>query len=138
MSENNLDNYMNKLAQIKAVSENYDTTKTEYETLVDELTDLGDTIDNNIIMPLTISHLNKLIIVQIARSMKVEFLSFLLNLVALKVSRIQTLSTPDANVATLDAFKTETASLKAYADILIGSCSCMKSMENVIKKISKQ
>ena len=134
MTESNLDDYINKLGEIKTASENYLTTQLDIETLLSELVVLDDAIDDNAIMPITIAHLNKLILSSIIRVRKSDLQHYLYTLI--KTRQEHQLQDAINNVGTQEEqiiYQTETRNIITYINNIKNSCPCMSNRCSLIK-----
>jgi hypothetical protein len=140
MTELKCDEYMNKVEEIKDMSEDPETTLSSLQTLINELSVLDSQIDNDlstIDIPTTMTHLNKLIIVQIERSRKATLQNSLQKLIECRNSNIDTVVLNGTYENAL-AYQSETKNIDNFVEnTVIPSCDCMKIRMEIVKRISK-
>ena len=134
MAELVLEDYMNKLNEIKIECENVNATKASLEILIDELASIENVIDNNPVMPLTISHLNLIILVNGIRLSKNDLQYYLINFIKIRqdelvLRTINNTGTPTERLA----YEEETRNIKEYTSTLKSSCPCMSSKNKIIQ-----
>lgn len=137
MTVNTCDNYMAKLAEIETASQNALTTKAMLETLIDELAVLDAQVDTDLgsmLIPVTMTHLNKYVLVQIARSRKNDLQRYLHALVECR--KAQLLADQKAKVGTEEeriAYGLETAVVNNYVEEVLEACPCMKNRREIMR-----
>ena len=137
MTQTTLNNYMLKLAEIQSRCNDETTTKTQLETLLNQLSTLDDLVDvelETLPFPTMTAHINSLILVQVARSRKIELHSALLNLVDTRKHHFKTILDPiNGDPVALKAYETENNSVESYVETVKSGCDCMRSRSRIIE-----
>jgi hypothetical protein len=141
MTEITIDNYFAKLLEIQNATEDSETTETQLRTLVGQLGVLDTQIDTELTtmpFPSSVSHLNKLILVQNERSRKANFQNFLEELIECRNGNIDTVASTGTYEDIIN-YSNETRSIKNYINNeVIPSCNCIKVRLEIIKRNSKK
>jgi hypothetical protein len=88
-------------------------------------------------IPTTMTHLNKLILVQIYRSRKAELEDYMLNLIDCRRQNIDNYALTHTYDETV-TYSNETNQINDYVhNTVIPSCTCMKTRKRLIEKLSK-
>ena len=138
MSEETIDNYFLKLNEIKDASLNPNTTLTDLQDLIIELTTLNNLLDVEFesidMMDLDFPHLRKILLLEIERARKDTLHVSFYELLKQRNLYIDIFSQSHAIEETI-LYSQETTNIKNYIKNIVLSCNCMSSREFLIKTL---
>jgi len=138
MTEISIDAYFSKLDQLETACLSVDTTKTELETLINDLDTLNGTLETELTtipFPVTVFHLQKLILIETVRANKLDLHASLAQLKKCRKENIDSYAGANTYVD-LVAYTSENKAIEDYIDnTVIPNCTCMTGLKKIIKDI---
>lgn len=130
-----IDNYINKIAEIKNVCENVNTNKLQLEALLNDLQTIDNNLNNQIgietTTPTSFILFKKYISVEIERSRKDNLHKALYNLIKIRSFNVDNVEGIENKIN----YSTETKSIEQYIKNVVSSCNCMTNREFIVNMI---
>ena len=137
MSEQTCINYLSKIVEIKTLCNDYNTTKIQLETALNELNAIESIFENELAImniPITMQHLDVYLLARIEMCRKSTVHDSLLQLRKTRTERINELNIGGADyISVMVPFDDESKNITNYVNVCIDGCNCMKERKNIIK-----